>query len=95
MSTYRLTVNDNRFYLPSGEDVSTVKTALLNAVNSGGGFVDVVNSSCKRVTLLVTPHSTVQIEEFGRVDDIEELWQQPPASSSFNFDEYDLGTALS
>ncbi|MCU1479723.1 MAG: hypothetical protein JWQ19_509 [Subtercola sp.] len=93
MSTYRLTVNGTKYYLTPDDDVTAVKTALLTAVSSGGGFIDLVNTARVKVALLITANSTVQIEEFDNIDDIDELWQQPPASTMFNFDDWEITIA--
>ncbi|MEA9987247.1 hypothetical protein [Subtercola sp. RTI3] len=93
MSTYRLTVNESRFYLSPEDDVETLKTALLAAISGGAGFIDLFNSARVKVALLVTAHTHVQIEEFDSIDDVSDLWQQPEASSMFNFDEWDITTA--
>lgn len=82
MSTYRLTVNNERYYLPEGRDVVGLKAVFAEAARIGGGFVDVLNTSNLRVALLITPSSSIKFEEFDAVVQIDELWQQPLEHSS-------------
>ncbi|GAA0993091.1 hypothetical protein [Subtercola frigoramans] len=82
MSTYRLTVNNERYFLPEGRDVSGLKAMFADAARMGGGFVDVLNTSKLRVALLITPSSSIKFEEFDAVVQVDELWQQPLAHSS-------------
>ena len=68
MQTYRLTINDDWFYLAAEYNIAGLKSALSSAVHSGGGFVDVVSSMRSHVSLLITAHSMVKIETINAVD---------------------------
>ncbi|QWT22710.1 hypothetical protein KPL76_07760 [Subtercola sp. PAMC28395] len=100
MSTYRLTVNNERYFLPEGRDVVGLKAVFAEASRMGGGFVDVLNTSKLRVALLITPSSSIKFEEFDAVLQIDELWQPPLAHSSAqpfalsNTGEAELGSDL-
>ncbi|TFD53820.1 hypothetical protein E3T46_02825 [Cryobacterium sp. Hh11] len=68
MQSYRLTINDDWFYLSAEYNIAGLKSALSAAVHSGGGFVDVVSSMRAHVSLLITAHSMVKIETINAVD---------------------------
>ncbi|WP_104083441.1 hypothetical protein [Cryobacterium sp. Y11] len=68
MQSYRLTINDDWFYLSTEYNIADLKTALSAAVHSGGGFVDVVSSMRSHVSMLITAHSTVKIETINAID---------------------------
>lgn len=62
MQSYRLTINDDWFYLSNEYNIADLKSTLAAAVHSGGGFVDIVSSVQAHVSLLITACSVVKIE---------------------------------
>lgn len=59
----RVRVRDTTFYLAQGHDPEEVKTGIVEAVKAGGGFVRFVEVGNRIVSVLVTPASTVIVEE--------------------------------
>ncbi len=62
MQSYRLTINDDWYYLSDSYNVADLKATLAAAVHSGGGFVDIVSSVQAQVSLLITACSVVKLE---------------------------------
>ena len=62
MQSYRLTINDDWYYLSNEYNIADLKATLAAAVHSGGGFVDIVSSVQSQVSLLITACSVVKLE---------------------------------
>ncbi|TFD64324.1 hypothetical protein [Cryobacterium ruanii] len=62
MQSYRLTINDDWYYLSNEYNIADLKATLAAAVHSGGGFVDIVSSVQSHVSLLITACSVVKLE---------------------------------
>lgn len=91
MQSYRLTINDDWFYLSTEYNIADLKLALSAAVHNGGGFVDIVSSMRLHVSLLITAHSMVKIETIDAVDlpDINDA--TPVVGPQYLDDDYWLG----
>lgn len=88
MQSYRLTINGDWFYLSPDYDIAGLKAALAEAVHSGGGFVDVVNSIRSEISLLVTAHSIVKFETI-RTEDLPSVTDSAPLTGqSYMDDDY-------
>ena len=87
MQSYRLTINDDWFYLSAEYNIAGLKSALAAAVHSGGGFVDVVSSMRSHVSLLITAHSTVKIETIDAVD-LADINDATPVVGPYLDDDY-------
>ena len=68
MPNYRLTINDDWFYLSGDYDILSLKDALTAAVHNGGGFVDVFAPLSSQISLLITKHSRVKFETLTTPD---------------------------
>ncbi|TFB77590.1 hypothetical protein E3O21_07870 [Cryobacterium flavum] len=68
MQSYRLTINDDWFYLSNEYNIADLKATLASAVHSGGGFVDIVSSVQAQVSLLITACSVVKLETIAEED---------------------------
>jgi hypothetical protein len=63
MSTQKIRVGTKRFILSPSQDVGDLKRQIVEAVVAGGAFVPVLAAGDQFVSVLVTPHSVVYIEE--------------------------------
>lgn len=76
-----LTINSQTFVLLDGEHAERIKRAVLDAVERGGGFLELPTGMRRTVEVLVTPASSVTIEHLagdgdpGEPDEtFEEQW---------------------
>ena len=58
-----MTINEVRFTLAPRQDLIALRKALTDAVRAGGAFVHLQTMTLGVVSVLVTPHSTVQFAE--------------------------------
>jgi len=58
-----LSINGSTFRFADPEDLAATKMALASAVEAGGGYVDFTTATRVKVTVLVTPASTVRVED--------------------------------
>jgi len=88
MQSYRLTINDDWFYLSNEYNIADLKATLAAAVHSGGGFVDIVSSVQAHVSLLITACSVVKLETIAdpNLPDVAE--SVPTVGPSYVEDDY-------
>ena len=63
MSVQKIRVGNKQFILASSQDVVELKRQIVEAVRAGGAFVSLLTAGDELVSVLVTPHSAVHIEE--------------------------------
>jgi hypothetical protein len=63
MSTQKIRIGSKRFILSPSQDLGELKRQIVDAVIAGGAFVPVLAAGDQFVSVLVTPHSVVYIEE--------------------------------
>lgn len=88
MQCYRLTINNDWFYLSGEYNISALKAALAAAVHSGGGFVDIFTSVRSQVSLLITTHSSVKFETIFSDDPTDVIETEPASDPSYIDDDY-------
>ena len=88
MQSYRLTINDDWFYLSGDYNVSALKAAMTAAVHSGGGFVDIFSSLRSQTSLLITAHSIVKLEAISADELPEPIDTTAPLGHSYIDDDY-------
>jgi hypothetical protein len=86
MLSYRLTINDDWFYLSGGYNIAALKGALAAAVHSGGGFVDIITSMRSQVSLLITTHTNVKFETILS-QDLPEVTDSTPSVNPLHSDD--------
>ncbi|RWZ59506.1 hypothetical protein ELQ92_11745 [Labedella populi] len=62
MIRHTCTIGSNSYILAQGHDMNELKAQMLDAVRSGGGFVDVVVFGNRRLSVLVSPGTNVIFE---------------------------------
>jgi len=84
MLVARITVDGRDYYLPSREDALALMARVTEQVRTGGGFVDVVRTATRTVSVLVSPGSTftvdlneVEDEPPLTVEEIQQSWLDP------------------
>lgn len=88
MQSYRLTINDDWFYLAGDYNISGLKAALAAAVHNGGGFVDIFSSLTSQISLLITSHSIVKFETIFTHELSEVIESTPTFGLSYIDDDY-------
>ena len=88
MQSYRLTINDEWFYLSNEYNIADLKATMAAAVHSGGGFVDIVSSVQAHVSLLITPCSVVKLETIADQNLPEVGESGPTVVPSYVEDDY-------
>ena len=58
-----LTINGSTFRLSTPIELDATKAALSAAVAAGGAFVDIATVDRHTVSVLVTPYSSIQVED--------------------------------
>jgi len=88
MQSYRLTINDDWFYLSNEYNIADLKATMAAAVHSGGGFVDIVSSVQAHVSLLITACSVVKLETIADQDLRDAVESDPTDGPSYVEDDY-------
>ncbi|MDJ0348666.1 hypothetical protein [Cryobacterium sp. PH29-G1] len=88
MPSYRLTINDDWFYLAGDYNIPGLKAALTAAVHNGGGFVDIFSSLSSHISLLITSHSNVKFETIFPDDAPGTIESTTGITSSYIDDDY-------
>jgi len=88
MQNYRLTINNDWFYLSGDYNISALKAALTAAVHNGGGFVDIFSSLTSKVSLLITTHSSVKFEAIVTENISDVIENTPIFGLSYIDDDY-------
>ena len=86
MNEYRLTVNGDRYFVDTDDDLSAWKTSVADAVQHGGGFINVTNSAGFLTTLLITPHSTITLQRVRSPR--PEPWTQLLPDEAFTYEDF-------
>ncbi|WP_158250226.1 MULTISPECIES: hypothetical protein [Cryobacterium] len=86
MNEYRLTVNGDRYVVDTDDDLAAWKTSVADAVQRGGGFINVINSAGFLTTLLITPNSTVTLQQVR--SQRPEPWTQLLAEEAFTYEDF-------
>ncbi|MBG6212653.1 MAG: hypothetical protein LH475_09695 [Cryobacterium sp.] len=90
MQRYRLTINEDWFYLSGEHNILALKAALAAAVHNGGGFVDILSSVRSQISLLITSHSVVKFEAIFTEDLPDLIESTPTLGLSYLDDDYGL-----
>ena len=88
MQSYRLTINDEWFYLSDEYNIADLKATMAAAVHSGGGFVDIVSSVQTHVSLLITACSVVKLETITDQNRFDVAESVPTVGPSYVEDDY-------
>ena len=88
MQSYRLTINDDWFYLSGDYNILALKAALAAAVHNGGGFVDIFSTVSSQISLLITIHSIVKFETIFASDLPDVIESTPTFGLSYIDDDY-------
>lgn len=103
MQQVRVRFDGREYLLPQDEDPEVVMANITALVRAGGGFVETLRTSARRVSIFVSPGMTLSVEvvEVDDVDDEEvsvdalESWldrPQPESVDDFDdLDEFGLG----
>lgn len=88
MNVYRLTVNSDHFLVDTDDDLVEWKTSVADAVQRGGGFINVTNTAGFLTMLLITPNSTVAMQKVPPEQPRPEPWTQLLADEAFTYEEF-------
>ena len=88
MQSYRLTINDEWFYLSNEYNIADLKATVAAAVHSGGGFIDIVSSVQTHVSLLITACSVVKLETITDPNVPDAAESVPTVGPSYVEDDY-------
>ena len=88
MQSYKLTINDDWFYLSGDYNIPALKAALTAAVLNGGGFVDIFSSLRSQISLLITSHSIVKFETISTQSLPDVIDSTPAFGLSYIDDDY-------
>jgi hypothetical protein len=88
MNEYRLTVNGDRYVVDTDDDLAAWKTSVADAVQRGGGFINVTNTGGFLTTLLITPNSTVTLQRVRPPQPRPEPWTQLLADEAFTYEDF-------
>jgi hypothetical protein len=85
----RIRIDGRDYLLRSEHDAETIMGRITEKVRAGGGFVEIVRTPDRAMSVLVTPGMSLSVE-LTRVDDHaaesdEELEQMPLPQSSLDF----------
>ncbi|TFC83080.1 hypothetical protein E3T23_03125 [Cryobacterium cheniae] len=86
MNEYRLTVNGDRYFVDTDDDLAAWKTSVADAVQQGGGFINVTNSAGFLTTLLITPNSTITLQRVRSPR--PEPWTQLLAEEAVTYEDF-------
>jgi hypothetical protein len=90
INAYQLRINNSVFSLPPTVSPEALKVQVQNAVAAGGGFVDLVSASMRRVSLLITAATDVRIEEVIEPIASRELTDDGYGIPFFDYEQFDL-----
>ena len=88
MNEYRLTVNGNHYFVDTHDDLAEWKTSVTDAVQRGGGFINVTNTDGFLTALLITPNSTVTVQKVRLSQPRPEPWTHILADEAFTYEDY-------
>ena len=88
MHEYRLTVNGDRYVVDTDDHLAAWKGSVADAVQRGGGFVDVTDTAGFLTALLITPNSTVTVQRVRAPQPRPEPWTQPLPDEAFTYDGF-------
>jgi hypothetical protein len=66
MTNSRIRIDGRRFYLARSQDTAELKRQIVDAVRAGGGFVRLCTAEGEEIDVLVTPYTTLLVEEAHR-----------------------------
>lgn len=87
MNAYRLTVNSTHYVVDTDDDLTEWKASVADAVQRGGGFVNVTNAGGFPTALLITPNSTVTLQRVRHPLPRPEPWTQLLAEEAFTYED--------
>lgn len=89
MKRTTVTINRQRFAVPLNIDVPALKSAIEDAIDRGGGFIDIPARPSRTLSVFVTPGLPITIdeEEFEEVDPAED-GLGPGSSTEFSAASY-------
>ncbi|MBG6215403.1 uncharacterized protein YjdB [Cryobacterium sp. CAN_C3] len=88
MNEYYLTVNGNRYSVDTDDNLAEWKTSVIDAVQRGGGFINVTNTDGFLTTLLITANSTVTVQKVHLPQPRLEPWTNILTDEAFTYEDY-------
>jgi|GEM_PF-974165 len=94
----RIRVRDTTFYLAQGHEPEDLKSAMVDALRAGGGFVRFVDAGERTVSVLISPGVAVVIEQeevaADPFDDADGRTFFVPAVETLSFVSFDETDAI-
>ncbi len=87
MTAYLITVNGDRFMVDSHDALEEWKVSVADRVQRGGGFVDLIQADGCSTTLLVTPNSSITMQEVQPAAPARESWTQLLADEAWAYED--------
>lgn len=88
MYLYRLNVNGDRYVVDTDDDLTEWKSSVADALQQGGGFINVTDAAGFRTTLLITSSSIVTMHKVEYQEPREEPSAQLLDEEAFTFEDY-------
>ena len=92
MQIHKVHIDGQTFILTAGQDISALKSRIIDALRGGAGFVEFETVGRGTVAVLVTPNLPVRFETIDRTEDQVSAWEEHPPtiedSRNYDIDSY-------
>lgn len=86
MKITKLRIDGQVFYLSAGTDIAALKSQILNAASGTPEFIEFEPAGYGKVSVLMTPHTPVRLEEEDHAEEEIQGWtQMPPEIDAYGF----------